>query len=335
MDTFNRHSEIALPADLRNRFCGIAFDGCFFYLTAPQECGISVFKRDFTLARSVVTGKPFSGICYDSTEKCFWATSGRHIDEVFKLDRSLNEIGRLQIKDCQKGCSGAVGISLNCENDTLLIAYKEQIVEVSKESGLCKVVQRTCDGCFTAVLSIAPYFAAILQSGQSQVFQIYGGDGCPVKSFCIPDSYCIRDLLFFPCNDRCRDELEFMLLATKHCHSTVILVCSISACGMDLSCCNYKVCCAHCGDDPCKGDDCERQICDVIESVALIETSLSHILNAEGEKLQKAIELASCVEELLAVNRSVTKTIIAITQLEHQLFLKLDALSDLRKEPID
>ena len=35
----------------------------------------------------------------------------------------------------------------------------------------------------------------------------------------------------------------------------------------------------------------EQAVTDIIESVALQETALSHILNAEGEKIQKMVAL--------------------------------------------
>ena len=63
----------------------------------------------------------------------------------------------------------------------------------------------------------------------------------------------------------------------------------------------------------------------MIESVALAEAALSHILNAEGEKLQRAVELAESVDELLEINKAVNRTIVNITHLEHVLYAKLDA----------
>jgi len=80
---------------------------------------------------------------------------------------------------------------------------------------------------------------------------------------------------------------------------------------------------------------------DVIESVALMETALSHILNAEGEKIQKAVGtlnsgygkpqpgLACSTEELVCIHESVENVIRAITILESLLQKKLnDALKE-------
>lgn len=64
---------------------------------------------------------------------------------------------------------------------------------------------------------------------------------------------------------------------------------------------------------------------DIIESVAMEEAALAHILNAESEKLLAALDNASVTPgELLAVNCSVREIIGAITGLEMLLKAKLE-----------
>lgn len=89
----------------------------------------------------------------------------------------------------------------------------------------------------------------------------------------------------------------------------------------------------------------EEAITDVIESIALMEAALSHILNAEGEKIQAVVGTLhhcpqnsdkhcppSCLiakdpEELLKINKSVESVINAITSLELILQKKLSLVS--------
>lgn len=72
----------------------------------------------------------------------------------------------------------------------------------------------------------------------------------------------------------------------------------------------------------------EQAISDLIESVALQETGLSHIINAEGEKIQAFLAIPNVTPaQLLAVNESVQDTIKAITRLEIILQNKLDLFS--------
>lgn len=72
-----------------------------------------------------------------------------------------------------------------------------------------------------------------------------------------------------------------------------------------------------------------QAITDIIESVALQETALAHILNAEGEKLQRIICTHNATPgQLLDFNKSVEQTIRSITQLEVILQGKLQLFRD-------
>ena len=73
---------------------------------------------------------------------------------------------------------------------------------------------------------------------------------------------------------------------------------------------------------PGTGTRCQA-VTDIISSIALEQTALSHILNAEGEKLQKVIAESVSVEELLCVNKSVNRMVDSITKLEFMLQSKL------------
>ena len=71
-----------------------------------------------------------------------------------------------------------------------------------------------------------------------------------------------------------------------------------------------------------------QAITDLIESVALQETALSHILNAEGEKIQAMLQIEEAsAAELLALNDEATKLIAAVTRLELVLQTKMNLIS--------
>lgn len=72
-----------------------------------------------------------------------------------------------------------------------------------------------------------------------------------------------------------------------------------------------------------------QAITDLLESIALEETALSHILNAEGEKLQRVIGM-ECVtfEQIMEVNETVANMISNINDLEHTLRDKLEFISN-------
>ncbi|MEG1142331.1 MAG: SdrD B-like domain-containing protein [Clostridia bacterium] len=60
----------------------------------------------------------------------------------------------------------------------------------------------------------------------------------------------------------------------------------------------------------------EQAITDLIESVALEQTALSHIINAEGEKIQKILKISTNSDQIISVNNSVKKTLNTIQTLE-------------------
>lgn len=78
-----------------------------------------------------------------------------------------------------------------------------------------------------------------------------------------------------------------------------------------IECCNVNKCCAAAS---------------LLQSIALEETAISHILNAEGEKLQKAISLSCENKDLLKINKSVEDMVDKITSLEIVLKSKLDLI---------
>lgn len=72
-----------------------------------------------------------------------------------------------------------------------------------------------------------------------------------------------------------------------------------------------------------------QAVSDLLESIALEETGLSHILNAEGEKIQAAIAYCNGdICKLLEVNDSVTGLLQAVANLELVLKDKLEIISN-------
>ena len=72
-----------------------------------------------------------------------------------------------------------------------------------------------------------------------------------------------------------------------------------------------------------------QAITDIIESIALEECAISHILNAEGEKLQRVAAFPHlCTDEIVIVNSSICDILKHITELEHELQGKLGLFTD-------
>ena len=77
-------------------------------------------------------------------------------------------------------------------------------------------------------------------------------------------------------------------------------------------------------EKPWKPVDKPQAIADVLESIALEEAGLAHIINAEGEKIQAALDLANNVDDLVKVNASVKDTLTNVIKLQMLLQFKLE-----------
>ncbi|MEG0995298.1 MAG: hypothetical protein RSE91_04990 [Bacilli bacterium] len=69
----------------------------------------------------------------------------------------------------------------------------------------------------------------------------------------------------------------------------------------------------------------EQSVGDIIESIAMEESAIAHILNAESEKLNKVISDPSATpQQLMATNKSIKNTVDAIIRMESVLQSKLN-----------
>ncbi|MBE5966785.1 MAG: hypothetical protein E7255_07435 [Lachnospiraceae bacterium] len=69
----------------------------------------------------------------------------------------------------------------------------------------------------------------------------------------------------------------------------------------------------------------EQAITDLVASIGIQESALSHIINAEGEKMQAIIGMEGVTsDQLLTLNESVERLLKAITGLELTLQAKLE-----------
>jgi len=295
-------------------YIAIAFDGCFYYLTMPKDKNIYKFDCNFSLKGEFKGSKYFNGLCYDSLEKCFWATETARHNKLYKLNLKLQEIDCITFNTAKCDYKQMLGISFDCAKDLLIVAFKDAIFEVSKTGETKPVVKDLCPHVLN-VASAAPYLAVAISDGNKQCILYYEGDKL-IKTESVPLVYRIRAMTYNPCKS------ELIILSTKHCQYPRILCYPLH---LKTHCCNKELCHKKCKPTPPPPED----KCSIITSIALMETALSHILNAEGEKLQKAVEIADNVDELLEVNQSIHKTLTLATQLENTLYAKLQATIEL------
>ncbi len=68
----------------------------------------------------------------------------------------------------------------------------------------------------------------------------------------------------------------------------------------------------------------------MLESIALQEACLAHIINAEGEKIQAALDIEDVtIADLIAINQSVSDILTKVIKLEMVLEFKLEEIGRL------
>ena len=300
---------------------GIAFDGSFYYVTIPDECTVYKFDKKFTITECITIDKPIGAICYDTKEKVLWAALDKPYITIYKLSKGLKCIGSLEIKTEDKHKYLITGLAYNCMTDSLLATFQDRVVEISKRDGHTCILQKSHIGHYNAVASAAPYYSVISRDSHDYRVQMYAQKNKFLRSYLIPDKFLVIDLIFIPC-----DALELQILTIDKCIGPVVLHYTITDCKITIEQCNYKLC------QKDKEKPCKYACCKILESVAQIETAIASILNIEAEKLQKAVEIAGCVGELIDINKSITHTVDAAAHLEFMLVNKLRAIDNICKD---
>ena len=257
---------------------------------------------------------------------------------IYILDKYFNEIDIIKLKvenkyigninsiylDCNK-CKIIVSIGIKVYSITLdgyfikdelsNLTYNEIINRKIINSNKCCNKKIISNPNITSIICFCnKLYIAYIKNNSSYISEI-SKSGNVVNTYFIDDDIIINSIMNVKHN--------MQLLITKYNKFNYLYIIDI--------CCNKlydKYCEINC-DEECKIDIeiCDREKCNVngiIKSIALIECSLAHILNAEGEKIQKSVRCCNNLCELLKVNDSVTNTIKQITCLEDILKDKLE-----------
>lgn len=320
---FEEKSKTPLPSLYGERYRGIAYDGCHFYLTVRCECAIVQLSPCFEREQCFETRREYGAFCYDPEECCFWATAENCPSILYKLDECFREIDCITVRS-PGGCMGSMtGVSYDCCEHKLLVSFADGIVRFHPDCPCeAETVVKAKREWFLGVLSLCPYLLCYCMEDSKGSICVYTHCGELLNQVPVPCDFGLEGAVFWPC---VKDfgQCHFCVLRTKHCTYPYLwdYVLTCDAVCQTLCPCNYALC-RRC--PPSCGDACE----DVLESIALMEAALAHILNAEGEKIQKAVASTDDTCKLLAVNESVNKTLSKAIFLEQLLCCKLESLGD-------
>lgn len=300
---------------------GIAWDGCHFILLSELGRVVNELDESWCVKRSKPTARSYTCLTFDSEKRCFWAACGRHPSILYKLDKEFKEVSLIRLKDC--GQIAITSLSVQRCTGQIWIGHPGGVVLADRSGGTLHQ-RREGSHWIRGVLSLCPY--ALVWSCAKGVTQMWLCDGatCVCEETCFPSELCPEAAVYVPGRS---DGLCHIWLLVRRCGGDF----SLLDCVLESKCMPRKLC--PCTQLECPSDSggdsegCDSDgMDDITESIALMEASLSHILNAEGEKLQKIVATTDDAQMLLAINQSVSDTIVSVTHLEQVLYQKLAAV---------
>lgn len=316
--------ETSLTAECPIPGRGLASDGCWLYLTKFREYAVEKLTPAGELLKCYPTHRPYSCLCYDPKDRCFWASCEQCPYTLFKLNSFFQEIDHLYLHFCKTG--QVTGIALQRCSNRLLVSLSFGLALIDK-TGRMLMEQRKCDG-RQGVLSLCPDAISWSWDTKRTMIQLINSKLEIVRFCSFPNADRVEGAVLEPGSSQC-GPCVICFLVTRRGKYPYLLHCALAqACIRQPRCpCNFLPCC---NGEEIDSDGLDDFICSFpgtldcsTESIAQTETSLSHILNDEGEKLQKSIASTANVQTLLAINKSVRDTLICTTHLEQTLFQKL------------
>ncbi len=295
----------------------ITFDGCHYFCTLTNQKGILKLDHSYQLVEFVQTAKKYDCICYDWHHHLFWASSICS-GQLFCLDHNLNEVDALCIYGT--GHLGKMtGIAYDCCQNCLILSFNNKIIFFKPESGEVGELCFPLEGWIVGVSKICNYYLIIVM--EEYEYHLICFDLClrQIGYYSFGTGIVPGNLIYNPCM-LFSDTPSLEVYVKKSCEYPYIYQYGLPSCSLPITpCC----CCNFCQEPnhptPYKPDPCG----DLIESIAMVETAISHILNAEGEKVQKVLTESNDINHILCINHSVNQTITQITYLEQVLYNKL------------
>lgn len=278
------------------------YDNTFYYLAIKN----AILKMNFKAMKySIIkTSHNYEFITYDERNKEFIAINYNKEKKIYFLDKNFNEkeCVKLNIKED----INITSINYCSKYDCIIISSRLENIFVDKNGNKITSPNKwiNCNN-YISVYAIGFLYVILFTYNNKSYINLYYKNK-------IIDSYTLSKKIYYPLSIlhakylRDRGILKIKLLTTNSHYDYFIA-------SIDIWICNYKDLIY-----------CDKY--DFMESVALIEAGLSHIINAEGEKIQKAIKLSKCVDDLICVNESVNKTLQDIVVFESVLYNKLLAV---------
>ncbi len=300
-------------------YSGLAYDNNYIYVTVPHQYEIVRYNKKLEEIDIHRVCKGYELLCYDNYYNCFWATSKKERNKILKLDNYFKEITSIYIK--VKNIQYLVIDKIKCTDEKTLTLYGEfgQIIIEKDEKYvyICNenIENNTLGKHFVEIMGNKIYCSGNksanwkITDDKSNKYNI----NCPLPYNCDIIDTAYSNLKY------CEKEDFYMLLKKNYDNTYIFKLEIFNNTEQD---CNISLL----NENSLNYND---GIGEIIKSIALMESSLSHILIAEGEKIQKVLCSTDNACDILKVNDSVNKTIVNISHLEQILYSKLSIAHEL------
>ena len=314
-----------IPLTTKNTYNSGIYNCSYKLLTLNN---IDILNTCYNKIANINTNTTYNSITYNGDKNIYYVTKINDFNYIYILDSYYKEINKIKLNIPQAFKKTIVSIAYN--NNIIYICIKNNVfsittsgqfnkVELSKEiiNELKYIVNKPCyKNEYEINLTSINFICNKLYIAYKKNNSSYIGIICnnEIKTYYIDDNITIKSILLVKTN------IQFLCLVDNNYSYIYKTDYYCKNKEYDNICCinNYNECRV---DIECHKD--KKELEQIIESIALTECSLAHILNCEGMKICKAIETTDDICKLLKVNESVNETIKNTTRLEEILTNKL------------
>ena len=287
------------------------YKGCF-YVLHPEEKNIVVYKHN--KMEGVISGSFYKLGAVNEKKQEIYLLKNKDNHHLYVMNNQFKFLRKLEIRE---DLSQVISLTCDETSDKILFATRKRLFSYDKENSFSEPFGFEDNSSISCLAIIDNQrWIGYFKEGKTYLALLSDKGEVMEKTF-IEEGININALY---------KEEDVMKMVVN----------TVDNKNMLYSLTQEKKSCYDCENEEyyeCNNDCDGKQTQDVITSIALVESAISHILNAEGEKIQKVIALSDDVKDLIKVNDSVCKLVSKVTMLEHVLLEKLQlALSGDSKE---
>lgn len=251
-------------------------------------------------------------MCYDECENCYWILTDSNYNNIYKLDENFRKISYIQLNYPINKPIKIYDISY-CKVDNLFIITTKKYIFKFDKNGNCKekIYENNSLKTYLSAYSFCNCTYILYYQDKKSYISLLK-DGKEVNFYKIPYT-------FIPCSiayiKKCKNSKnEIITLTARNDDSSKMQLISLSH---------------DCKDNSsihCLSKSLDEQ--NMINSIISMEKTLSYLLDLESKKLEKGIQVADSVNEMLKLNENLIEIIVNITQLEYLLITRLKVLKN-------